>query len=167
MSELGTYIPAEVSVLIAGILPLEGFYDGTFVNVVKDVTPYTLVRTPDGTTARKHNRSFSYTINFTLYSASKYNDLLTKLLLIDETSQRGKFPILIKDNSGTSLFFGSTCWIESTPELNFSNGLDSRIWTLRAMGSVANFGGNETVASDIERLVNGVVQALPGLQGIV
>lgn len=167
MAELAHYIPAEVSVLVAGILPLEGFVEGTFINITKDINPYTTVRTPDGTTARKYNRSFSYTVTISLYSGSKYNDLLTKLMQADELTQKGKFPLLIKDNSGTSLFFGSTCWIESPPELTFSDSFDERVWTLRCMGSTVNFGGNQEVSSAIDDLVNVFTSALPGLRGII
>lgn len=167
MPSLANYTPEDVNVLIAGLVSLEGFVDGTFINIVKDITPYTTIRTPDGTTARKYNASFSYTITLSLFSGSGSNELLTRLMAADQLTQKGKFPLLIKDNSGTSLFFGSTCWIESPPELSFSNNFDTRTWVIRAMGSTVNFGGNEDVSDLIDNLVDAFIGAIPALRGIV
>ncbi|RYY51269.1 MAG: hypothetical protein EOO06_00645 [Chitinophagaceae bacterium] len=167
MANLFNYIPEEVSVLLAGILPIDGFVDGTFVSIDKDVMPFTSVRMPDGSMARKYVNSQNYTLNITLHSGSDSNDILTKLWQLDEISQRGKFPILVKDSSGSDLFFSLTSWIEGLPTLSKSSTIDSRVWTIKCASAVINIGGNGEESSLINDLLNIASSALPALEGIL
>lgn len=164
---LFTYIPESVVVLIAGILPVEGFVDGTFISITKDVMPFTSVRTPDGTVSRMYNNDQTYTINLTLHSGSNSNDVLTKFWQLDEITQRGKFPLLIKDNSGSDLFFSTNTWIEQLPSMSKSASVDERTWVLRSSQAVVNYGSNEDVSSILEDLINAAISAVPALEGIV
>lgn len=162
---LFSYCPEEVNVLVAGFIPITGFVDGTFINITKDVMPFTSVRTPDGTVSRMYNNDQTYTIEISLYNGSQTNDVLTKLWQVDEITQVGKFPILVKDNSGTDLFFSTTTWIEQTPSMAKSSTVDTRTWILRSSQAVINFGGNENVSSLINDLVNIATSGLPILEG--
>lgn len=164
---LFSYCPEEVNVLIAGFIPITGFVDGTFINITKDVMPFTSVRTPDGTVSRMYNNDQTYTIEISLYNGSQTNDVLTKLWQVDEITQVGKFPILVKDNSGTDLFFSTTTWIEQTPSMAKSSTVDTRTWVLRSSQAVINFGGNENVSNLINDLVNIATSGLPILEGIL
>lgn len=164
---LFSYCPEEVNVLVAGFIPITGFVDGTFINITKDVMPFTSVRTPDGTVSRMYNNDQTYTIEISLYNGSQTNDVLTKLWQVDEITQVGKFPILVKDNSGTDLFFSTTTWIEQTPSMAKSSTVDTRTWVLRSSQAVINFGGNENVSNLINDLVNIATSGLPILEGIL
>ena len=164
---LFSYCPEEVNVLVAGFIPLKGFVDGTFVNITKDVIPFSSARTADGTVSRLYNNDQTYTIEISLYNGSQDNDVLTKLWQLDEITQRGKFPLLIKDNSGTDLFFSTTTWIEQVPSMTKSASVDTRIWVLRSSQALINYGGNEQVSSLINDLVNLASSALPALEGIL
>ncbi len=166
MATLFSYIPEAVSCLVAGMIPIEGYVDGTFITIDKDEVPFTSVRMPDGTIARRYNNSQTYTITITLHNGAETNNLLTKLWQLDEITQRGKFPLLIKDNSGSDLFFSTESWIESTPQMAKSNAIDARVWTIRSAFAVINFGGNEDQSSIINDIVNMAVSALPGLKGL-
>lgn len=163
---LFSYCPEEVNVLVAGFIPLKGFVDGTFVSITKDVIPFTSNRTADGVVSRLYNNDQTYTIEITLYNGSESNNVLTKLWQLDEITQVGKFPLLIKDNSGSDLFFSTTTWIESPPVMNKSSTVDGRTWTLRSSQAAINFGGNEEISSIIGDLVNLATSALPGIQGV-
>lgn len=164
---LFSYCPEEVNVLVAGFLPIKGFVDGTFINITKDVMPFSSARTPDGTVSRLYNNDQTYTIELSLYNGSQDNDILTKLWQLDEITQRGKFPLLIKDNSGTDLFFSTTSWIEQVPSMTKSASVDTRTWVLRSSQAIINIGGNEEVSSLINDLVNAASSALPILEGIL
>ena len=164
---LFSYCPEEVNVLIAGFIPLKGFVNGTFVSISKDVLPFSAARTADGTVSRLYNNDQTYTIEITLYNGSQDNDILTKLWQLDEITQMGKFPLLVKDNSGTDLFFSTTTWIESPPVMAKSASVDSRVWVLRSSQAVINYGGNEEVSSLINDLVNIASSALPILEGVL
>ena len=128
MAQLATYMPEEVTILLAGI-PVSGFIQGSFISVDKDVKPFTSKRTADGTVSRMYNNDQTYTITLTLYSGSDSNQLLTRLWQLDEITQRGKFPLMIKDGSGSDLFFSTTTWIEGIPSLVKSNQYEPRAWT--------------------------------------
>lgn len=168
MSALFNYSPEAVTALIAGFIPIEGYVDGTFINITKDVLPFTAVRTPDGTVARVYNSDQTYTIECTLHNGSESNELLTKLWQLDEISGgKGKFQFMVKDNSGSDLFFSVTTWIEQIPPLIKSTGVDSRTWVLRSSGASINIGGNGDQSSLIEDLANTIISALPALNGLV
>ena len=163
MTTLFNYVPESVQCLIAGFIPITGFVDGTFISVDKDEMPYSSVRMPDGTIARKYNNSQTYTITITLHNGAETNNLLTKMWQVDEITQRGKFPLLIKDQSGSDLLFSTESWIEGIPSLTKSNAIDSRVWVIKSAYAVINIGGNEEVSSLLNDITNIAVSALPGL----
>jgi len=166
MTILATYMPEACTVLAFGI-PIQGFVESSFISVVKDVVPFSTVKTPDGTVARMYNSDQTYTVTLTLYSGSSSNDILTKLLLLDEVTQRGKFTLMIKDSSGTDLFFSATTWIESPASIVKSTNFDNRVWTLKSSSAVVNVGGNESAAGILRDLFNLASGALPIAESIL
>lgn len=163
MPTIFNYCPESVNCLIAGFIPIEGFVDGTFISVDKDEMPYSSIRMPDGTVARKYNNSQTYTITLTLHNGAETNNLLTKMWQLDELTQRGKFPLLIKDQSGSDLLFSTESWIEGIPSLTKSNAIDSRVWVIKSAYAVINVGGNEEESSLLQDITNIAASALPGL----
>ena len=163
MPTLFSYIPESVNCLIGGIIPVEGFVDGTFISVDKDEMPYSSIRMPDGTIARKKNNSQTYTITITLHNGAETNNLLTKMWQIDELTDRGKFPLLIKDQSGSDLLFSTESWIEGIPSMTKSNAIDSRVWVIKSAYALINVGGNEEESSLLQDITNIAASALPGL----
>ena len=163
MPTLFSYIPESVNCLIGGFIPITGFVDGTFISVDKDEMPYSSIRMPDGTVARKYNNSQTYTITLTLHNGAETNNLLTKMWQLDELTQRGKFPLLIKDQSGSDLLFSTESWIEGIPSLTKSNAIDSRVWVIKSAYAVINIGGNEEESSLLQDITNIAASALPGL----
>lgn len=166
MAQLATYMPEEVTILLAGI-PVSGFIQGSFISVDKDVKPFTSKRTADGTVSRMYNNDQTYTITLTLYSGSDSNQLLTRLWQLDEITQRGKFPLMIKDGSGSDLFFSTTTWIEGIPSLVKSNQYEPRAWTLRSSSAIINIGGNGDAESVLNDIVSIAASALPSLNGLL
>lgn len=164
--ELFTYTPDSVTCLVAGIMDLDGFVDGTFISINKDRQAFQSITTPDGTTARLHNEDNTYTVSITLHSASNSNDFLTKLWLLDEVSERGKFPLLIKDGSGSDLFFSTTTWVEGVPSIVKSNGIDSRTWVLKSAFAVVNVGGNGEESDIINDLLSIAGSVLPSISDL-
>lgn len=163
MPTIFNYCPESVNCLIGGIIPVEGFVDGTFISVDKDEMPYSSVRMPDGTIARKKNNSQTYTITITLHNGAETNNLLTKMWQLDELTDRGKFPLLIKDQSGSDLLFSTESWIEGIPSMAKSNAIDSRVWVIKSAYAVINIGGNEEESSLLQDITNIAASALPGL----
>jgi hypothetical protein len=142
MSELSHYSPEDVIILVAGAVSIEGVAEGTFVSIAKEDVPFTTKITADGVVSRNYTNSQVYNVTLTLHSASSSNDVLTKLWLIDETTQRGKFSLLIKDPLGTSLFYSDSSWVSKTPQLDFGDKISNREWTLTCTQVDINYGGN-------------------------
>jgi len=163
MATIASYCPDIVDVLVAGFIKVDGFVDGTFVQIDKDEMPYSSIRMPDGTVARKRNNSQTYTITITLHSAAEANNLFTKLWQIDELTQKGKFPILVKDRSGSDLLFSTESWIEGIPSMTKSNAIDSRVWVIKSAYALINVGGNEEASGLLQDITNIAASALPGL----
>lgn len=145
-----TYSPVDVAVLLAGFYQVDGFAEGSFISISKDVQPYKTTRTSDGQVARTFIKDDTYTITINLASTSPTNDILTKLYQADTLSQYGKFPMFVKDSSGTSLFLAPTCWVKEVPDLEFSNQVTERTWVIQATQCVPNFGGNEDASAALQ-----------------
>jgi hypothetical protein len=145
-----TYSPSEVNVLIAGLLAVSGYADGQFVNISKDETPFQYAKSMDGGLARLCKKDDTYTIQLTLAQTSPTNNVLSLLHKIDRLRGVGKFPLFIKDGSGTFLLYASNCWVESLPSVSFSNGMETRVWSIKASFADMTVGGNDTgLLSDI------------------
>lgn len=167
MTTLFNYIPSEVNVLLAGIMPVEGFIDGTFVTIDKDVMPYRSRSTADGRVIRIYSNSQTYVVSITVHIGSSANTFLTKMWQLDEISQKGKFPLLVKDGSGSDLFFSLTSWVEGLPSMGKSNNTDTRTWRIKCSSAVINFGSNNGESDLVEDLINIAASALPAIEGII
>ena len=164
---LHTYSPEDITILLAGVIPVEGYVEGTFVSIQKDLPPFTSSHTADGTMSRVHRPSASYTVRLALMATSPINDVLTKLMQIDELTKMGKFPILIKDELGTSFFFSATSWVEAPPNLTYDNGMGERDWLIKCSQASVNFGGNDRQSDLVDDLVNTVISVAPSYGGIL
>jgi hypothetical protein len=163
---IASYSPDGVNCLAFGI-PLDGFADGTFITIGKDRVPFGSTETADGQVARLYTNSQTYTISLTLHRGSTSNDVLTKLWQLDEISQRGKFPLFIKDLSGTDLFFSTNTWIEGIPNMVQSTNFDTRTWILRSSQAVINIGSNQNASSILQDLVNLASGAASIVEGVL
>lgn len=150
---IANYSPESVNCLAFGI-PLGGFADGTFITIGKDKVPYGSTETADGSISRLYTNSQTYTISLTFHRGSTSNDILTKLWQLDEFTQVGKFPLFIKDLSGTDLFFSTNTWIEGIPNMVQSTNFDTRTWVLRSSQAVINVGSNQDASGILQDLIN-------------
>lgn len=167
MAAIFNYIPEEVYVVVAGILNAEGFAEGSFINIVKDEAPYRSRTTADGQIVRLYRNNQTYTVELTFHIGSTSNDFLTKLRQLDEITQRGKFPLFIKDGNGSDLFFSATSWIEGLPTLNKSTTVDTRTWRIKCSSVGVNFGNNSDASSVVQDLLNIASSALPAIEGLL
>ena len=165
MSGLANYCPDEVSVLLTGFIPVEGFFEGTFVEINRQAQPFKSVVSADGQVSRLYTQSSVYDVRLTLMSSSGSNGVLTKLWQLDEITQMGKFPLLMKDKSGSDLFFSATTWIEELPSMSKSEVVGSRTWVLRSVEASINIGGNQGESGILQDLANLAIGALPTLGG--
>jgi hypothetical protein len=161
-----TYAVSDVSVLIAGVFEAEGLAADGFISITKDIPQYSTRRSTDGVIARTKRKDTGYTVKLTVVQTSETNNLLMKMLALDYVTDSAKFPLFVKDRSGTSVFAAATCWIVSEPETSFSNELEMREWTLQCTQAVHFVGGAEQ-GSTLDQLTNLLAASAPVLAGLL
>lgn len=162
-----TYSPENVTILIAGVYRVEGLMAGSFLTISKNSPISIAERTADGKIARLINKDDSYSVAITLTSTAEANDFLTKLALIDRATNKGIFPIFIKDTTGSSMFFSPSAWIENMPNQEFTDEISPRTWTFRCTQCVENIGSNGSESGILEDLFNLVSNAAPAYLDII
>ena len=69
-------------------------------------------------------------MTLTLKQSSPSNDVLSGFMAIDEASNAGVFPILVKDLSGNSIYFAGQAWVTQYANSTFGKDISDRQWTL-------------------------------------
>ena len=142
MASLLLYSPSDVTVSIAGIHIATGFAADTFVNISKDIEPFEIQRAMDGSVQRIYKHDEGYKLDLTLAQSSQTNNVLSALYNIDTATRKGKFPVFVKDNKGSTTFFALTAWVNRIPDVSFGSTLATRTWTLQCTQASLTVGGN-------------------------
>lgn len=124
-----TYDPKQVIITVGGVA-LSGFTDGTFLEIDRSEATWNMVVGADGLVTRGKTNNFSGTMTITLKQSSPSNDVLSGFMAIDEATNQGVVPVLIKDLSGNSLYFSARAWITKYPNSTFGKEISDRQWIL-------------------------------------
>lgn len=136
-----TYNPKKVAISAGGFI-VTGYADGTFVNVEFDEDQWNLAMGSDGEGTRVKSNNYAATITISLMQSSDSNAVLQAFWASDRLSDGGVFPLLIKDNSGKSLYSAEKCWVQKQPPAEFGKEATAREWVLRTDNLVPFEGGN-------------------------
>lgn len=137
-----TYDPKQVIISIGGI-PMSGFSDGTFLEIERDEATWTKTVGADGLVTRAKTNNRSGTLTLTLKQSSPSNDVLSGILALDEATNAGVVPVLVKDLSGNSIYFSARAWISQFPNSSFGKDIADRQWVL-AMDEADIFVGSNS-----------------------
>lgn len=124
-----TYDPSSVIITIAGV-PMSGFTEATFLEIDRNEPTWNMVVGADGLVTRSKTNNFSGTLTLTLKQSSPSNDVLSGLLAIDEATNAGVFPVLVKDLTGNSIYFAAQAWITQYANSTFDKDVSDRQWIL-------------------------------------
>ena len=137
-----TYDFKEVAVIIGGRI-MSGFDEGDDVIMIGfDNDHWTTQVGADGEVTRSKGNNHTGTLTIKLKQTSESNDILNGFYQSDRLANSGKFPILIKDNSGSSLYIAEEAWIKKAPGAGFGANAGAREWVISIANLVANTGGN-------------------------
>lgn len=136
-----TYDPKSVIITIGGV-PISGYADGTFLEIVADTQQFTKVIGADGYTTRVKSNNYGALATLTISQSSPSNDVLSGFLALDRASNAGIVPVLIKDLSGSTIFFAGTGWIRQFPDVTFGNEINNRAWQIDLAEADIFVGGN-------------------------
>ncbi|ADX32010.1 hypothetical protein VL2_gp146 [Pseudomonas phage vB_PaeM_VL12] len=148
-----TYAPNQVTIVInhaaSGIShTLTGFSEDSIVSVERLVDTFTEYVGADDTHTRVFNANSGARATVSLAQTSESNDVLTFLHEFDREamSADGMFEMLIKDNSGRSLYFSDEAYIAVIPQGGFSNQMNTRDWVISMTNTTFQHGGNQKVS---------------------
>jgi len=136
-----TYDPAAIAIIFAGI-PFDGYGDGTFVTIARDNPSFNSIVGSNGEGARAKSNDQSGTVVVTLLQTSNTNALLSEISRIDELTGDGVHPLLVKDNSGTTIYQAETAWLEKPADAEFAREITNREWTIKTDKLLMFTGGN-------------------------
>lgn len=127
-----------------GEIEMQGFAQDAAISVEHDEDDWSLVVGVDGEGTRSKTSNASATITVSLMQSSPVNDLLSAARILDNTTPGGTGgkALLIKDNSGTTIFSAETAWIQKAPTAELSREATTREWVFRTDNLVANHGSN-------------------------
>jgi hypothetical protein len=77
-----------------------------------------------------------------LAQTSPFNDILSALAAADEVSSTGVFPVILKDNSGTTIVSSGAGWIRKPPTSGFGKEIENREWVIDMASTIFFVGGN-------------------------
>ncbi len=125
-----TYNPADVQLILAGIA-VSGYADGTFIAIGRDNPSFTSGSGADSEGWRAKSNDKTGTCTLTLLQTSASNDAFSALAALDEASGDGVGPLLLKDNSGRSLYSAETAWLEKPADAEFAREQSDREWVIK------------------------------------
>ena len=136
-----TYDPKNVSLILGGQI-IQGYTDGTFINVERNEDMFSMKVGVDGIGTRAKTNNKSGKITITLHQSSPSNDYLSTLALADENANAGAVPMLMRDNNGTSLCTSLTMWVKKMANAEYGKEVGNRVWVLESDEIIMFNGGN-------------------------
>lgn len=136
-----TYDPKKI-VMTFGPVIITGLAEGTFVTITQSGPSFEKVKGADGGVDRVNKNANDYSVAINIKRTSLTNDALSAIVIADKNTNTGKFPLVVKDLNGTSLFVAAQAWIAKEPDAEDGDSIANREW-LFDTGIAAQFiGGN-------------------------
>lgn len=121
---VNTYSPRDVILTIGGY-QLTGWQTITINRTVKGFSPIRGIR---GKHTRDQSRDTSATITISLIQTSQGNDVLSYIHELDLEEGTARIDLMLKDNSGRSVFSSNEAFITGYPAAPFSGQFEYRNW---------------------------------------
>jgi hypothetical protein len=131
-----SYNAKEVAVICGGFI-MSGFADGQFLNIVPNSDLQELIVGVDGEGTRSAMNNKSAQITISLMQSSASNPVLEAFAASGET-----FPMLVKDNSGSTIYSAVTAWVRRRPDAGFDRTAGQRDWLIETDELIGAEGGN-------------------------
>jgi len=136
-----TYDVTEVSAIVGGHI-VQGGIEGDFLTVARDEEAFTYLTDVSGNGTRSKNPNRAGKITIRLQASSESNEFLSGLALADELNNGGIVPILIRDNSGSDLHKGESCYLVKHPDAAYGKELGEREYVFQVENLAMFSGGN-------------------------
>lgn len=146
MADISTYSP-EAVILTLGGSTLTGWNS---ISISRDSDQFTVIKGIRGKHTRSRNYDNSATIVLDLPFSSEWNYILSNIVNQDTVTATGRCEIMIKDNSGRSLFKTTQAYVRKFADVTFDMTISSRIWTIQCLDvDVYTLGGSTSPAASL------------------
>ena len=143
MSDVLTYNPKK-NIIIFGAKQLTGFAEDDMITIKPLGDGMQIFSGADGEVGRSIDPNSTYEVTVSLATSSKSNDYLSNCFNKDRKTGNNMLPLIIKDLSGSTLFFAKQAWIKNFPESKRGRKISNQDWTFNT-GQVDDpiIGGND------------------------
>ena len=143
MSDVLTYNPKK-NIIIYGAKQLTGFAEDDMLTIKPLGDGMQIFSGADGEVGRSIDPNSTYEVTVSLATSSKSNDYLSNCFNKDRKTGNNMLPLIIKDLSGSTLFFAKQAWIKNFPESKRGRKISNQDWTFNT-GQVDDpiIGGND------------------------
>ena len=143
---VNTYSPKDVILTIAGY-QLTGWQT---ITISKTTKQFATIRGIRGKNTRTKIADSSATLTISLLQTSQGNDILSQIHDLDIKQSTGRIVLMLRDNSGRSVFSSSEVYITGFPVASFSGQFEYRNWELFCQTTdTYNVGGNARPATNL------------------
>ena len=143
--EVHTYSPSEIRLEIS-TYQITGFDK---ISVQKNSPSFTLIKGIRGSNSRRRNRDTSCTVTVDVIQTGLVNDVLTEILEQDLRTNSARLTLNLTDGLGSSNIVSEECFIESYPELVFSDSITMRRWNIICLSTdIFRVGGNSKLSGN-------------------
>lgn len=143
MSDVLTYNPKK-NIIIYGAKQLTGFAEDDMITIKPLGDGMQIFSGADGEVGRSIDPNSTYEVTVSLATSSKSNDYLSNCFNKDRKTGNNMLPLIIKDLSGSTLFFAKQAWIKNFTESKRGRKISNQDWTFNT-GQVDDLiiGGND------------------------
>lgn len=143
MSDVLTYNPKK-NIIIYGAKELTGFAEDDMITIKPLGDGMQIFSGADGEVARSIDPNSTFEVTVSLATSSKSNDYLSACFNKDRKTGKYMLPLIIKDLSGSTLFFAKQAWLKNIPESKRGRKIGNQDWTFNT-GQVDDpiIGGND------------------------
>ena len=138
---LANYDPAAV-VASFGDIDIQGYADGTFLEVEHEEDSFTKKVGSTGAATRVMNRNRSGKITITLMHAAPTNDLLMAKYREDRATGLAYKAFQVKDLHGNMRCKAAECWIMKAPKIERAKDAVHTVWVFECANLDIDAGGN-------------------------
>lgn len=130
--------------MVVGGFIISGFAEDEVIKIARDDDAFIKTVGVSGEVARRTNFNQSGMITITLMQSSASNDDLSALASVDYATRgiAGAVPVIMKDQSGRSLFVSPFGWVKKFPDSSFAKNPGSREWIIDCSTLLISIGGN-------------------------
>lgn len=148
---VNTYSPKDVILTLSGYQ----FTGWETITISRSVKGFNTIRGIRGKNTRVRNTDTSATITLSLLQSSQGNDVLSSIHEQDLAFGTGRIVLMLKDNSGRSVFSSNEAFITGFPSSTFSGQFEYRSWEIFAQStSTYTVGGNARPSNLVDGLLN-------------